>query len=381
MRKDLLEQPDFLFVISEFNFFKSHRLNLIRFLSTKYKSIVVATNLEEVTSEEIEKLNLPLGVKFQDYYLNRSSIGILSNFFSVIKLFRILYFYKPKRLFLVSSKPIIMGGICSLILPIQKVYFNISGLGYLFISLKLKARLLKKLVLVIYKIIFLNKRSKIIFQNNDDLDYFVNKGIVSNLRVELLRGNGVDTKLFHRKKRPGSITFLFASRLLLDKGIKEYLRAARSIHDLDVKFKVAGKYDKDNPNCLNSKEIDKLRDDSSVEYLEEIEYEQMPELFNSSDVFVLPSYREGLPKVALEAACSEMPLILSDVSGCRDCLIEGQTGFLVDHNSWSDIRDKMLYFIQNKDQIILMGKKSRQFVESNFSEKILFEQYDLLFKK
>ena len=86
-QKDLLEQPDFLFVISEFNFFKSHRLNLIRFLSTKYKSIVIATNLEEVTSEEIEKLNLPLGVKFQDYYLNRSSIGILSNFLSVFKLF------------------------------------------------------------------------------------------------------------------------------------------------------------------------------------------------------------------------------------------------------------------------------------------------------
>ena len=107
----------------------------------------------------------------------------------------------------------------------------------------------------------------------------------------------------------------------------------------------------------------------------------MPELFNSSDIFVLPSYREGLPKVALEAASSEMPLILSNVSGCRDCLIEGKTGFLVGHNSWTDIRDKMLFFIQNKDQIIFMGKKSRQFVESNFSEKILFKQYDLLFKK
>ena len=107
----------------------------------------------------------------------------------------------------------------------------------------------------------------------------------------------------------------------------------------------------------------------------------MPQLFNSSDIFVLPSYREGLPKVALEAACSEMPLILTDVNGCRDCLKEGETGLLVKPRDYRDLRSKMIYFVNNKEKISSMGKKSRLFVESNFSEEVMFPKYDLLFKQ
>tara|TARA_Y100000590_G_scaffold138186_1_gene158202 strand:+ start:35869 stop:37017 length:1149 start_codon:yes stop_codon:yes gene_type:complete len=380
-QKDQLNQPDLLFVISEFSFLITHRLNLIKHLSNDFPEIVIATNLKGVSNKDIKSLNLPRGIRFVDYYVHRSAIGITNNLSSLFRLFKILHSLKPIRLFLVSSKPIVMGGICSLFLPIKKTYYNISGLGYLFISEELKAKIVKNILILIYRLIFLKKGSKIIFQNKDDLNYFVDSKVVKESKAELLEGNGVDTDLFIRKKRPRTITFLFASRLLIDKGIDHYLVAARSLSDLEVKFKVAGRYDKDNPNCLSQEDMDKMKLDSSVEYLGEVDYEEMPELFNSSDVFVLPSYREGLPKVALEAACSEMPLILSDVNGCRDCLVNGETGYLVRIKSWEDIRDKMLYFLKNKDQISVMGKKSREYVKSNFSEKVLFKKYDLLFKK
>lgn len=375
------KQPDILFLISEFNFLKSHRLNLIRFLSKKYKRILILTNIEEVDPAELKRLNLSSKVKFKNFYLDRSAIGIFKNLLFLFNLFKVLVFYKPKRLFLVSSKPILLGGICSLFLPIQKTYFNISGLGYLFISEKFKAKIIKNLVLIIYRIIFMNRNSKVVFQNKEDLNYFVKKKIVKSFKAELLRGNGVDTNFFTRKRRPEKLTFLFASRLLLDKGITEYLDAARSLSDPNIIFKVAGKHDENNPNCLGSKELNDLKKNPFVEYLGIIEYEKMPELFNASDVFVLPSYREGLPKVALEAACTEMPLILTDVNGCRDCLIEGKTGFFARPRDSEDLKEKMFYFIHNKDQIRPMGIRSREFIEANFSEKIMFPKYDLLFKK
>ena len=125
--------PDILFLISEFNFLKSHRLNLIRFLSKKYKRILILTNIEEVDPAELKRLNLSSRVQFENFYLDRSAIGIFKNLLFLFNLFKVLVYYKPKRLFLVSSKPILLGGICSLFLPIQKTYFNISGLGYLFI--------------------------------------------------------------------------------------------------------------------------------------------------------------------------------------------------------------------------------------------------------
>ena len=154
------KQPDILFLISEFNFLKSHRLNLIRFLSKKYKRILILTNIEEVDPAELKRLNLSSRVQFKNFYLDRSAIGIFKNLLFLFNLFKVLAFYKPKRLFLVSSKPILLGGICSLFLPIQKTYFNISGLGYLFISEKFKAKIIKNLVLIIYRIIHIGLISR-----------------------------------------------------------------------------------------------------------------------------------------------------------------------------------------------------------------------------
>ena len=374
-------QPDIIFFITEFSFFKSHRLNLIKFLSKRYHRILILTHIKAEEIDELNNLNLPKEVVIENFFVDRSSIGLTKNLIYLFRLFKVLSEKRPKSLFLVSSKPIILGGICSLLLPIKKVFFNISGLGYLFISQDFKVKIIRVLILIIYKIIFMNKRSKVIFQNRDDLNYFTDKNVINPSRAEIIRGNGVDSNFFIREERPEKITFLFASRLLIDKGITEYINAISSIHDNDVDFKIAGRHDKQNPNCIDISELNKLKENPLVSYLGFVEYEKMPQLFNSSDVFVLPSYREGLPKVALEAACSEMPLILTDVNGCRDCLIEGETGFLVRSKDHEELRNKMIYFINNKEKISSMGKKSRLFVESNFSEEVMFPKYDLLFKQ
>ena len=149
----------------------------------------------------------------------------------------------------------------------------------------------------------------------------------------------------------------------------------KTVSDLGAIFQVAGDIDLDNPNSLSKDQLVDLTNNQSIDYLGNIEYKTMPRVFNEAHILVLPSYREGLPKVALEAAASGMPLILSDVNGCRDCLINGETGFLTENKNSRDLENKFKYFINNPEKVIEMGSASRRHVESFFSEEVIFNKF------
>jgi len=376
MLKRKLLQPDFLFVINDFDFLESHRLNLIKHLAKEFRDIVVAVNLKGVSDKR--KDLLPKNVVLVDYSLNRSSLGF-SNLINLYSLFRILIQFKPVRLFLVSSKPIIFGGISSYFLPVKKVYFNISGLGYSFISNDFKARVTRVILILLYKLVSLNTKVKVIFQNEDDLNFFIKKRIVTREKTTLIRGSGIDTAKFKRNSYKEGIVFLFAGRLLIDKGIREFIKAISEIDENNVSFKIAGNLDKDNPNCLSDNEFSDLQNNKRIEYLGNLNYADMAVVYEESHVFVLPSYREGLPKAALEAGSFSMPLILSDVNGCRDCVLEAQTGFLVERGNAGDLSEKMRLFVEKPYLIDSMGEKSRKYIKLNFSEDKIFPKFLSLF--
>ena len=369
-----MEEFDLVFVISNFEFFKSHRKRLILFLSNSNKKIALITNLSGVDQQDIEQLKKK-NISLFDYHLNRSSIGIVTNILDIFSLYKILSKIKVRKLTLISSKPIVLGSFCSLFLKIDKIFFIISGLGYVFISKSLKAKAIKQIVLMIYRVIFFGKNIKVVFQNEDDLNYFVSKRIVSKNKTIIIRGNGLDTNKFKRKKYPGKVTFLFASRLLIDKGIKEYIEAATSFSNENASFIIAGDIDEENPNSLKAIELNKIQELSGIEYMGKVPYSDMEELFNKAHIFVLPSYREGLPQAALEAGACSMPLIVTDVNGCRDCIINGETGFLVNLKDAQDIKEKMNFFIKNTHLIEKMGNKSREYINDRFSEDKIHKQF------
>jgi len=369
-----LQEFDLVFVISNFEFFKSHRRSLILFLSNSNKKIALITNLSRADQQDIEQLKKK-NISLFDYHLNRSSIGIVTNILDVFSLYKILSKIKFRKLTLISSKPIVLGSFCSLFLNIDKIFIIISGLGYAFISKSLKAKSTKLIVLMIYKVIFFKKDIKVVFQNEDDLNYFLSKRIVSKNKTKIIRGNGVDTNKFKRKEYPGKLTFLFASRLLIDKGIREYIEAATSFSNENASFIIAGDIDEENPNSLKASELNKIQELSGIEYMGKVPYSDMQELFNKAHIFVLPSYREGLPQAALEAGACSMPLIVTDVNGCRDCIINGETGFLVNLKDAQDIKEKMNFFIKNTHVIEKMGNKSREYINDKFSEDKIHKQF------
>ena len=369
------KQPDILFVVNDFSFLRSHRLNLINYLIKKGLNISLATNLSSCSELELKSLHATFQdvVDFRD---NRSSINPLSNLISLIKLFLIIKRIAPKKLSLVSPKPIILGGLVSLFLDIKKVFFTISGMGYVFIDQSLKARFLRRLVLLLYKIIFSPQHSIVIFQNSDDRSMFLDKKIVPRSRSIIIQGNGINMSSFDRKsKYPEKLTFLFASRLLIDKGIYEYIKALESIDNKNIIFKVAGGIDEKNPNSLSLTDLDILESNKRIDYIGKVDYKDMPALLESAHIFVLPSYREGLPQVALEAAACSMPLILTDVNGCRDCVIDNEGGFLVNSHDWKDLREKINFFIENSEKVELMGNQSRQYVMNNFSDTVVHKKF------
>ena len=149
------QAPDLLFVINDFSFLKSHRLSFIKFLSEKGLKIIICTDCTEASESEIKSLN-KIGINIIDLKLSRSSIGILTNLYSLVQLYKIVLKYKPKKLSLISAKPIVLGGFLALIHSFETIYFSVTGLGYVFISQSFKAKFIRLIILAIYKLIFLN---------------------------------------------------------------------------------------------------------------------------------------------------------------------------------------------------------------------------------
>ena len=330
--------PDILFVVNDFGFFKTHRLGIVEYLIDKGMTVSVLTNLSNANSSDLTRM-------------------------------------KPKKLSLISAKPAVLGGICTLFLRFESVFFSITGMGYAFISNSLQAKIVRRILLFIYRIIFKQNNIKVIFQNPDDKEDFIKKGLVDSNKSILIKGNGIDTELYKRSNYPSKLTFLFASRLLIDKGIREFIKCSERINGEDAVFKVAGERDDINPNGLTEEEFEILNKSKNIEYLGKVEHSRMPELFNSASVFVLPSYREGIPQVALEAASSGMPLILNNVTGCRDCVIENENGFLARKGDYSDLLTKMRLFIEDPSLIQNMGRRSREFTIKNFSKELINKQF------
>ena len=213
---------------------------------------------------------------------------------------------------------------------------------------------------------------------------FLNKNISNKSNSLLIRGSGINTKEFSFVERDEKkeLTFLFAARLVKSKGFNEFLEAGKIIITKypETKFFVAGKLDFENPETISEKTFESLKD-SRIEFLGEVSYEEMNNLYKKATILVLPSYREGLPKVALEAASTGMPLILTNVPGCRECVADNVNGYLIRAKDSNDLISKMEKFILNPEIIRPMSISSRKIIEKRFSLNLISQEFLRLIKE
>lgn len=361
-----------LILVNSLDFFLTHRNTLAQ------KLVENGCNVEVITDMQ-GKNYTDQHIMFHNFEIDRASINLFSFFVKVIRLKKYLSINKYDIYYFVSHKSNILGGIATLFEFRKKIIFSITGLGYAFINRNFLAKLVKRLILLSYSILAKKSNSIFIFQNNDDKKLFLNYGILKEKQSIIIPGMGVDLQKFSYKERiffqaDRPIRVLFAGRLLIDKGIKEFLELASRFKYRNFEFHISGNLDIENPHAINLKDFNNYLNESNLVYHGHIDFEKMFELYRATDIFLLPSYREGFPKAALEAAATGQPLLMSDVPGCRDCIIEGFNGFLFKNGDIEEMELQLLK-ISDKNNLKSFSKNSRKHVEKNYSATYIANQY------
>ena len=305
--------------------------------------------------------------------IDNHGLNPIVDFFLFLQLVFILIKEKPDCILTYTPKCNIYAGLAAR-LTNTPIINNISGLGSVFINNNLTTQL----VMLLYKFA-LNKSLKVFFQNNDDLSLFIQKGLVNPNITGLLPGSGVDINRFTPIPLPSprsSFVFLLVARMLKDKGILEFVTAARALKAKypHIECQLLGFLDVKNPTAVSSEEMSAWVNEGVVNYLGTSD--SVVDYLRLADCVVLPSYREGTPRSLLEAASVGKPIITTDAVGCREVVDEGYNGFLCEPRNAEDLTAKMerMLLLPEADRL-KMGVNSREKAVRQFDEKIVIDKY------
>lgn len=314
-----------------------------------------------------------LGAAFVPMAMNSSGMSVREDLGLFVRYWRLFRSIRPRFFLGFTVKPNIYGSLAARAAG-ARVVNNVSGLGTAFI----KQGLLTRIVGALYRLSFRGSE-KVFFQNRDDLDLFVAKRLVAANKADLLPGSGIDLDRFKpsaEAREPGPFRFLFVGRLLWDKGVAEYVAAARLVRrdHPTVRFEMLGQLGAINRTAVPSSELERWRAEGIVDYRGESD--DVRGAISQADCIVLPSYREGLPRALLEGSAMGKPVIATNVPGCRDVVAEGETGYLCEVRSAASLANAMLKILQASDaERAAMGAKGRKKVESEFCQSRVIDKY------
>lgn len=344
------------------------RLPLLKSLQKEgYEIYAVAS--EDDYSEKLRKV----GFNFEHIPLNNNKTNPIEDFFIIYKYYKIYKKIKPDVICHNAIKPNIYGTIAAGLLNIPTVN-NISGLGTLFIKSSFTTKIAKFLYRISQK-----KASKVFFQNSEDFKLFVDNNLVKKEKCQVIPGSGVDTKRFKPEERDlkeGNFKFLFIGRLIFDKGIREYIEAIKILKSKYplVEFNILGSLYTANSTAVTQEELDIWISEGIINYLGETD--SVEKILKTVDCVVLPSYREGLSKVLIESSSMALPIVTTNVPGCKDVVIDNETGFLCKVKDSKDLAEKMEKMLMlTKDERVLMGKKARERAIKVFDQEIIINHY------
>ncbi|MEQ1411242.1 glycosyltransferase family 4 protein [Acinetobacter indicus] len=353
--------------------FYGFRAELIKNLNLKNITVYAFTTDNDAL--ELEKIS-ELGAIPISYQLNRGGLNPLADMLATFKLAQQIKQLKPDLVFSYFSKPVIFGTLAAKIAKVPKIIGMLEGLGYTFTDqpngLSSKTKLIRAIQVFLYKLA-LPKLDQLILLNHDDkTDLLINNDIEVK-ETYILGGIGLDLSQYKYSpaKKTLPIQFLFIGRLLKEKGIHDFIAAAQIVKQKfpQTTFTVLGGIDEANLGALTQGELTQYIDQNVIDYPGYVE--NIAEWIKQSHVFVLPSYREGVPRSTQEAMAIGRPVITTDVPGCRDTVIDGVNGFLVPKWNPQALAEKMIYFIEHPEQVRMMGDQSHKIAIEKFdAEKV-----------
>ena len=363
-------------------YFYNFRLSLINFLIKKDFEIHLICPYDAYTPKIIKK-----GIFVHKWDLKSSSTNLFKEINSIISLYKIYRNIKPDMVHHFTIKSVLYGTLISTICGTKYIFNSITGLGTVFLSNYYKDKFINFFIIPIYKLIIKTSKSNLIFQNKWDLNYFIKLDIATKNNSFLIRGSGINTKYFSNNKIIKSFPkkkywkLLFPARLIREKGINELLIACDSLWEKNKNFRlfIAGEFNVNQRGNLSKNDIERIR---KRKYVVGIKYQtKMKNIYLNSDIVILPTWREGLSRALLEAGSMELPIITTNVPGCKDIVLHKKTGLLVKKEDPVSIEKAITFLMNNENLCKKFGENVRIHIEENFTNDIVNKQTFDLYKK
>jgi glycosyltransferase involved in cell wall biosynthesis len=370
------ERGRLLFIVNVGWFFVSHRLPLAIAAKAEGYDVHVATALEPGVDDDTPRLLAEHGIELHQLRLSRNGahpIELLRDFYDLLRLYQQL---APDFVHLVALKPLLLGGLAAKFAGLRAVVMAVPGRGSVFSAKGAKATLRRWIAVLMYRMAYLKGRSRVIIQNVEDQQYFLERGVFAPDHVRLIRGSGVDIRAFLPQPEPvGLVTVVFASRMLREKGVAEFVAAASRMRreGNPVRFILVGDPDHGNPHSHTRAELEAWVASGAVEWSGF--QKDMNAVFGGAHVVCLPTYYgEGVPKVLIEAAACGRPIITTDMPGCRDIVRHRENGLLVKARDVCALVEALTTLVSDAALRAAMGRRGREIVESEFSLDIVVKQ-------
>jgi glycosyltransferase involved in cell wall biosynthesis len=365
----------FMFVNVDW-FFLSHRLPIAKVASDRGVDMTVFTDFtrshERGASTGFSLLQSPI---------RRTYVSLYSSCVEFFKTLQLIKRERPSVIHAVTIKPIIFLGLVCVIFKIPFIA-SISGLGPGFSPTSYWGKVRLLIIKSIYRIIFASDKTRVICQSAYDARVLLDNSLVASEKITMAEGSGIDLEEYQPKNIVASdvTNVLMASRLLADKGVREFCGAAgviKETHDFNVNFSLAGPIDSDSPGALSEERVIEMCESNNVQFLGN--RRDLRDILGKTHIFVLPSYyAEGIPKVLLEAAASGCAVITTDHPGCRDAIVPGETGLMVNPKDISSLIDGLTRLLSDRDVIESMGRAGRKLAVERFSvTKVIDIHYSL----
>lgn len=366
--------PRLLIVVNNPVFFVSHRLPVASEARRRGYDVHIATPAG-LGIDAIEAA----GLTWHEVAMDRASLGPITNLAIIRRLAKLYRQLAPSIVHHVTPKPVVLGTIAARIAGVPSVLNAVSGLGYLFTD-SAHGGWRMWLGRIAYRLALRHPGMRIILQNVDDVATFEESRLAPPESLVLIRGSGVDTDEFRPAGAPPTPpVILQTGRCLRDKGVAEFLAAApvvRSRHPYAI-MRLAGDIDPGNPTSFERGEFAALAAQAGVDWLGP--RDDVKELLQQTSIFCLASYREGLPKSLIEAAAAGLPLVATDVPGCREVVRHGVNGLLVEPRNADALADAISALLDNPETAATFGRASRMIAEQEFALPFVVERHMSLY--
>lgn len=321
---------------------------------------VIVTGPNRIDVDKVEAL----GARFVELPVNKNGLNPLADLKYLMKLCSLFRQERPDVVFGYTSKPVIYGSIAAKLAKVPHIVPMVTGAGYAFTAQTAKAKLVRLVMSVLYKTAFACA-DLVIFQNSDDREQFVGEKLVRADKCRIVNGSGVNMDRFSPAPYPERTTFFMLSRVMYSKGIREYLEACRIVKEKypQARCMLLGACE-GIQDSLSEADLKPYIDDGIIEHFGETD--RVADYYSQCSVYILPSYREGTPRTVLEAMAMGRAIITTDAPGCRETVVDGETGYLVPVRDAEAVARKMMEFIENPRRIPEMGRKSLAYCREKY---------------